>query len=257
MPSRSPSPRRQRSPAPRSRSRSPGRPGSPVRSPARKRSLSRSPVRGRSRSPIRRRSRSPVRSPARSRSRSPRRRSRSPIKGRSRSPPFRRGSPRMRSPPPRSPGPDDESRNPGNNLYVTGLSMRTTEVELEKHFSKEGKVAECRLVLDPRTKDSRGFAFVTMDNVDDARRCLKYLDRSILDGRVITVALAKRKRARTPTPGKFLGTRSLKESVPGVGGDRSFGGEREFNPRRSSPDYQPYRRDRSPDYGPYRGAGYR
>ncbi|GJP39783.1 hypothetical protein CLOM_g24125 [Closterium sp. NIES-68] len=95
----------------------------------------------------------------------------------------------MRSPPPRSPGPDDESRNPGNNLYVTGLSMRTTEVELEKHFSKEGKVAECRLVLDPRTKDSRGFAFVTMDNVDDARRCLKYLDRSILDGRVITVAL--------------------------------------------------------------------
>ncbi|CAI5960607.1 unnamed protein product [Closterium sp. NIES-64] len=162
----------------------------------------------------------------------------------------------MRSPRPRSPEPDDESRNPGNNLYVTGLSMRTAEAELEKHFSKEGKVAECRLVLDPRTKESRGFAFVTMENVDDARRCLKYLDRSILEGRVITVALAKRKRARTPTPGKFLGTRSLKESVV-VGGDRGYGGDREFNPRRSSPDYQPYRRDRSPDYGPYRGAGYR
>ncbi|CAI5497454.1 unnamed protein product, partial [Closterium sp. Naga37s-1] len=131
--------------------------------------------------------------------------------------------------------------------------MRTAEAELEKHFSKEGKVAECRLVLDPRTKESRGFAFVTMENVDDARRCLKYLDRSILEGRVITVALAKRKRARTPTPGKFLGTRSLKESVV-VGGDRNYGGDREFNPRRSSPDYQPYRRDRSPDYGPYRGA---
>ena len=28
-----------------------------------------------------------------------------------------------------------------------------------------------------------------MDNVEDARRCIKYLDRSILDGRVITVAL--------------------------------------------------------------------
>ncbi|CAI5468324.1 unnamed protein product [Closterium sp. Yama58-4] len=159
----------------------------------------------------------------------------------------------MRSPRPRSPEPDDEARNPGNNLYVTGLSMRTTEVELEKHFSKEGKVAECRLVLDPRTKESRGFAFVTMENIDDARRCLKYLDRSILEGRVITVALAKRKRARTPTPGKFLGTRSLKETVV-AGGDRGYGGDREFNPRRSSPDYQPYRRDRSPDYGPYRGA---
>ena len=30
--------------------------------------------------------------------------------------------------------------NPGNTLYVTGLSTRVTERELEKHFSKEGKV---------------------------------------------------------------------------------------------------------------------
>ena len=51
------------------------------------------------------------------------------------------------------------------------------------------QVLECRLVLDPRTKESRGFGFVTMDNGEDARRCIKYLDRSILDGRVITVAL--------------------------------------------------------------------
>ncbi|KAI8022333.1 Serine/arginine-rich splicing factor SR45a [Camellia lanceoleosa] len=30
--------------------------------------------------------------------------------------------------------------NPGNTLYVTGLSIRVTERELEDHFSKEGKV---------------------------------------------------------------------------------------------------------------------
>lgn len=30
--------------------------------------------------------------------------------------------------------------NPGNNLYVTGLSPRITKRELEKHFSSEGKV---------------------------------------------------------------------------------------------------------------------
>jgi len=30
--------------------------------------------------------------------------------------------------------------NPGNNLYVTGLSPRITKRELEKHFSAEGKV---------------------------------------------------------------------------------------------------------------------
>lgn len=33
-----------------------------------------------------------------------------------------------------------DAENPGNNLYVTGLSSRVTERELEKHFETEGKV---------------------------------------------------------------------------------------------------------------------
>jgi RNA recognition motif-containing protein len=31
--------------------------------------------------------------------------------------------------------------NPGNTLYVTGLSSRVTERDLEDHFNKEGKVS--------------------------------------------------------------------------------------------------------------------
>ena len=33
-----------------------------------------------------------------------------------------------------------DAANPGNTLYVTGLSTRVTERDLEDHFSKEGKV---------------------------------------------------------------------------------------------------------------------
>jgi transformer-2 protein len=62
-----------------------------------------------------------------------------------------------------------------------------TEKDLDEHFSQEGKVVECRLVVDPRTRESRGFGFVTMDNADDADRCVKYLNRSTLEGRIITV----------------------------------------------------------------------
>jgi RNA recognition motif-containing protein len=58
---------------------------------------------------------------------------------------------------------------------------------LEEHFSREGKVLECRLVLDPRTRESRGFGFVTMEHLEDAERCIKYLNRSTLEGRMITV----------------------------------------------------------------------
>jgi len=77
--------------------------------------------------------------------------------------------------------------NPGNNLYVTGLSPRITKRELEDHFSGEGKVVECHLVVDPRTRESRGFGFVTMATSEAADRCIKYLNRSVLEGRVITV----------------------------------------------------------------------
>uniref|UniRef100_A0A2P2IRT5 Serine/arginine-rich splicing factor SR45a isoform X2 n=1 Tax=Rhizophora mucronata TaxID=61149 RepID=A0A2P2IRT5_RHIMU len=80
-----------------------------------------------------------------------------------------------------------DASNPGNNLYVTGLSTRVNTSDLEKHFSAEGKVAECHLVTDPRTRESRGFAFVTMETVEDADRCIKYLNRSVLEGRLITV----------------------------------------------------------------------
>lgn len=77
--------------------------------------------------------------------------------------------------------------NPGNNLYVMGLSTRVTSTNLEKFFSNEGKVTDCHLVKDPQTKESRGFAFVTMETNEDAERCIKHLNRTVLEGRLVTV----------------------------------------------------------------------
>ncbi|EFJ26028.1 hypothetical protein SELMODRAFT_59634, partial [Selaginella moellendorffii] len=77
--------------------------------------------------------------------------------------------------------------NPGNNLYVTGLSTRVAEKQLLEHLSREGKVLECRIVVDPRTKESRGFGFVTMASTEDAERCINYMNRSTLEGRIITI----------------------------------------------------------------------
>ncbi|XP_031488944.1 serine/arginine-rich splicing factor SR45a-like [Nymphaea colorata] len=117
-----------------------------------------------------------------------------------------------------------DSENPGNNLYVTGLSTRVTKKELEKHFSSEGgTVVETHLVVDPRTRESRGFGFVTMSTNSEAGRCVKYLNRSVLGGRVITVEKARRKRGRTPTPGRYLGVNTVRV-------------------RRRSPSYSPYGR---------------
>ena len=46
---------------------------------------------------------------------------------------------------------------------------------------------DASVVQDPWTKESRRFGFVTMATVKEADRCIKYLDRSVLEGRVITV----------------------------------------------------------------------
>ena len=48
-------------------------------------------------------------------------------------------------------------------------------------------MVDVHLVVDPWTRESRGFGFVTMETVEDAGRCVKYLNRSVLEGRVITV----------------------------------------------------------------------
>ena len=194
--SKSPPPRR------RAASKSPPLPPPPPFPPKGVRTISRSPPPSSTRRSV---SRSPP----------PKRRGRSRSRSRSRS----RNRSRSRS------KDKDDVRNPGNNLYVTGLSTRTQETDLEKFFSKEGKVKDCRVVIDPRTKESRGFAFVTMENVEDARRCIKYLHRTVLEGRLISVAKAKRTRERTPTPGEYCGPR---------GGRSRVEPRRSRSPRRSS-----------------------
>lgn len=207
-------------------------------------------------SPHRRYSRSPLPYKGKSRSRS---------RGRSQS---RSRSPRLRSRS-RSQSPSharSDAGNVGNTLYITGLSSRVTERDLEEHFSKEGKVTECRLIVEPRTRISRGFAFLTMETVEAADRCIKYLNQSVLEGRYITVEKSRRKRPRTPTPGEYLGLKNSRESSYRYDRDRGrfrggYGREDYYGGYRRSPRRSPYRggRDYSPPprYSPYAGRSRR
>ncbi|CAO2833776.1 unnamed protein product [Amaranthus hypochondriacus] len=211
-------------------------------------------------------SRSP--SPRKVRSRS---QSRSRSRSRSMSPPRYRSRSRSRSRSESRSRVERDESNPGNTLFVTGLSSRVTERELEDFFSREGKVSSVFLVVEPRTRVSRGFAFVTMSSVEDADRCVKYLNQSVLEGRYITVEKSRRKRPRTPTPGHYLGIGTSRRRYRGGYGRDDYAHRR--SPRRSpyrggrgySPRRSPYaersRRYRSRSYSPYgspdRGYGRR
>ncbi|KAI8352802.1 hypothetical protein B0O80DRAFT_453961 [Mortierella sp. GBAus27b] len=126
-------------------------------------------------------------SPASSRSRSPRHRSRSPAR------------------PSTSSDNMDDSTNPGNNLFVNSLAIKTETSDLEDLFGKYGKVEKVQIMTDPHTRESRGFAFVTMVRGEDAEAALQVLNGFELHGRPMSVKMAKRGRARTPTPGQYRG----------------------------------------------------
>ncbi|KFY09741.1 hypothetical protein V492_05367 [Pseudogymnoascus sp. VKM F-4246] len=63
---------------------------------------------------------------------------------------------------------DDGAVNPGSNLFVTGIHPRLSEAEVTRLFEKYGEVEKCQIMLDPHTKESRGFGFVKMVTADQA-----------------------------------------------------------------------------------------
>lgn len=75
-------------------------------------------------------------------------------------------------------------------LYVGNLSYDTTEQGLSDLFSQFGELESVRIITDPGTGRSKGFAFVEFKNEADAKKALE-LDGQEFDGRQIKVSEAK------------------------------------------------------------------
>ncbi|EEY68033.1 uncharacterized protein PITG_18104 [Phytophthora infestans T30-4] len=126
---------------------------------------------------------------------------------------------RSRSPAPKAPAAPVDVANPGNNLYVANLATRVGQQDLQDLFSKFGRVEKCEVIVDPVTKESRGFGFVTFEDVRDAEDAVKELNNQEVQGRKMRVEHAKRKRGHEKTPGQYLGPR-LASAKYGSGRDR-------------------------------------
>lgn len=60
-------------------------------------------------------------------------------------------------------------------------------------------------MLDPHTKESRGFGFVNMTTPEQADAAKEGLQGEVIEGRTLSIEKARRSRPRTPTPGKYFG----------------------------------------------------
>lgn len=80
-------------------------------------------------------------------------------------------------------------------LLVRNLAAATTEEKLVSLFSEFGKVQSCSLVLDAKTGKSKGFGFVEMPKVGDAKAAMKKLNGFKLAGNIIRVKKSETKPA--------------------------------------------------------------
>ncbi len=97
------------------------------------------------------------------------------------------------------------ARNPGSNLFVTGIHPRLSEAEVSRLFEKYGNVEGCSIMKDPHTQESRGFGFVKMVTAEEADAAKEGLQGENIEGRTLSIEKARRARPRTPTPGKYFG----------------------------------------------------
>ncbi|KAG5043968.1 hypothetical protein AAZX31_03G183100 [Glycine max] len=72
-------------------------------------------------------------------------------------------------------------------LYVGNLPYSITNSALAELFGEAGTVASVEIMYDRVTDRSRGFAFVTMGNVEDAKEAIRMFDGSQVGGRTVKV----------------------------------------------------------------------
>ncbi len=78
-------------------------------------------------------------------------------------------------------------------LIIRNLSRDTTEASIKTMFETHGAVQSCTLVMDKKTGKSKGFGFVEMPKVANAKAAMKALNATDVDGSKIRVKKAEEK----------------------------------------------------------------
>ena len=104
-------------------------------------------------------------------------------------------------------------------LFVGNLSYNVTENDLQDTFAAHGTVVEANLMMDRVSGRPRGFGFVTMGSPEEAEAAIQALNGKELEGRALTVNIARPREERSGGGGGFGGG-------GGGGGRREYGGNR-------------------------------
>src|SRR5258705_302855 len=76
-------------------------------------------------------------------------------------------------------------------LFVGNLAYSTTDERIQQAFAQFGEVLSATVIMDRATGQSRGFGFVEFESEAAARSAIESLNGTVLDGRSITVNVAR------------------------------------------------------------------
>ncbi|KAF3389306.1 hypothetical protein F1880_003551 [Penicillium rolfsii] len=83
------------------------------------------------------------------------------------------------------------SKQPNKTLFVRSLPVSATSEKLAEFFSESYVIKHATVVVNPETKVSKGFGFVTFADLEDAQSALEELNNADFDGKKIRVEYAQ------------------------------------------------------------------
>lgn len=92
---------------------------------------------------------------------------------------------------PQTPRPPQRIAVTSPKLYVGNLSYRASDSDLFDLFKSIGEVDYAEIVIDRQTDESKGFGFVTMQSVEEAKRAVEKLHDKEFMGRRLVVSGSK------------------------------------------------------------------
>ena len=113
-------------------------------------------------------------------------------------------------------------------MYVGNLSYDATDSEIRELFEAHGTVTDVFIVKDRESGRPRGFAFVSMETVEEMNAAIEGLNGVEFSGRALTINEARHREER-PQGGGYGGGGGRGGFNRGGGGGRDRGGRGGFD----------------------------
>ncbi|KAI9664431.1 MAG: RNA recognition motif-containing protein [Trizodia sp. TS-e1964] len=107
----------------------------------------------------------------------------------------------------------DKSSRQRRSLFIRSLPTTATTESLIEHFSQSFPIKHATVVSDPVTRQSKGYAFVTFADAEDAEQAKINFDNSVFQGRKIRVDIAEPRQREIATTDSLTGHR---KNIPSI-----------------------------------------